>query len=110
MVISVNSALNHTYQIVEWFFSFNDSQVSKHSEIIPLSAVQNSILNALVTHYPQLLNAQQLIDACPAELTLTRNKLYQSIAKLRGIFRDSSRQSKYIETIAKQAYRLGFDP
>ncbi|NRA60826.1 MAG: winged helix-turn-helix domain-containing protein [Psychrobium sp.] len=106
----MDSALNQTYQIGEWIYSFDDRQVSKNSEIILLSAAQNSILNALVTHYPQLLNAQQLIDACPAELTLTRNKLYQSVAKLRGIFRDSSRQSKYIETIAKQGYRLGFEP
>jgi len=96
------------YQLGPWLFHSQQHQLESPDQIIELTPVQSAILLNLIEHYPQAVASERLIELVGAELT--RNKLYQGIARLRRVFNDSVHRANFIGTIAKQGYCLAIEP
>ena len=65
-----------------------------------------AVLEQLCRHAGDVVNAERLLQSCWPGETLGDNPVHKSIAALRQAFGDSARESRYIETIRKQGYRL----
>ena len=65
-----------------------------------------AVLEQLCRHAGDVVSAERLLQSCWPGETLGDNPVHKSIAALRQAFGDSARESRYIETIRKQGYRL----
>lgn len=99
-------------QINQWVFIFTQSKVIKASveqsiddsmEIVELNELNRQILWHMVESYPSTITANELLTLLDDD-NVTRNKLYQAIAKLRRIFDDSTHNAFYIETVPRKGY------
>lgn len=100
-------------QINQWVFSHSESTLIKagHEQLLD-ETLESASLNQhtldvlwqLVNAYPDVISADQILDNL-SDQTMSRNKLYQSIAKLRRVFDDKTHDAQYIETVPRQGYR-----
>ncbi|WP_435276616.1 winged helix-turn-helix domain-containing protein [Psychrobium sp. nBUS_13] len=100
-------------QINQWVFSYAESSLIKagHEQLldetlesVSLNQHTLDVLWQLVKAYPDVISADQILDNL-SDQTMSRNKLYQSIAKLRRVFDDKTHDAQYIETVPRQGYR-----
>lgn len=100
-------------QINQWVFSHSESTLIKagHEQLldetlesVSLNQHTLDVLWQLVNAYPNVISADQILDNL-SDATMSRNKLYQSIAKLRRVFDDKTHDAQYIETVPRQGYR-----
>lgn len=105
-------------QINQWVFIYSQSKVIKAAadknidetlEVVQLNELNNQILWHMVGSYPDIITANQLLVLLNDE-KVTRNKLYQSIAKLRRIFDDRTHNATYIETVPRKGYSWLVEP
>ena len=106
---------NEKYTIGQWRFvvpeqTLNDSPNQLDENKVDLTPYQTLILLTLVMEYPNVVSSEQLLNLDNVERQQTKNKLYQSIAKLRRIFNDSVHRGDFIETVPKLGYRLHIEP
>jgi len=104
----VDPKTSDDYQLGSWVFCSQRRQLKSAEQLIELTPVHSAILLLLVEHYPEPVASEQLIEHVGAELT--RNKLYQGIARLRRIFNDSVHRAHFIGTIPKRGYCLVMEP
>mgnify|MGYP006132575407 CR=1 FL=1 len=100
-------------QINQWVFSHSESTLIKagHEQLldetlesVSLNQHTLDVLWQLVNAHPNVISADQILDNL-SDATMSRNKLYQSIAKLRRVFDDKTHDAQYIETVPRQGYR-----
>jgi len=105
-------------QINQWVFLFSQSSLIKADsdqfindslESVELNNVTRDILWQMISSYPEVISADKLISTLNDD-TINRNKLYQTIAKLRRIFDDKSHDASYIETVPRKGYRWLVEP
>jgi len=99
-----------SYVIKDWCFSPSQATLVKADEMVNLTPLQNGIMVALIECHPQLVSANSLLQTLDQYAQGNRNKLYQSIAKLRRVFSDSTHKAQYIETVSRKGYRLVPEP
>lgn len=117
-VLSVVLQQDKHIQINQWVFIYSQSKVIKAAadksidetlEVVQLNELNNKILWHMVGSYPEIITANQLLVLLNDE-KVTRNKLYQSIAKLRRIFDDRTHNATYIETVPRKGYSWLVEP
>jgi DNA-binding winged helix-turn-helix (wHTH) protein len=105
-------------QINQWVFSFAQSTLTKANsdqfiddslESVELSHLTRDILWKMISSFPIVVSADELLTAINDE-SVNRNKLYQTIAKLRRIFDDKTHDAFYIETVPRKGYRWLAEP
>ncbi|NRA85404.1 MAG: winged helix-turn-helix domain-containing protein, partial [Gammaproteobacteria bacterium] len=98
------------YQLGHWNFSIEKKQLHSGEQRVELTGAQTQILALLISQYPATLTSDYLLDNISAQHQITKNKLYQGIAKLRKVFEDSAHKGQFIETVPKLGYRLTIAP
>lgn len=98
------------YNIDKWLFRVAEQCLCDGENTAQLTPSQSDILLALVMSFPEPVSSEKLLGQHNKELALSRNKLYQSIAKLRRVFNDSVHKANFIETVPKKGYRLTITP
>lgn len=105
-------------QINQWVFSHAESMLIKAAsdqlldeslESVSLNQHTLDVLWQLINAYPEVISAESILEQLDDE-TMSRNKLYQSIAKLRRVFDDKTHDAQYIETVPRQGYRWLAEP
>lgn len=105
-------------QINQWVFSHAESTLIKAAsdqlldeslESVSLNQHTLDVLWQLINAYPEVISAEIILEQLDDE-TMSRNKLYQSIAKLRRVFDDKTHDAQYIETVPRQGYRWLAEP
>ena len=64
------------------------------------------LLLCLVEHKPEVVSKEKLMECVWSDVIVTDNVLTRAISSLRKELGDTTRNSKYIETISKTGYRL----
>ncbi len=95
-----------SYTINHWLFSPQSQTLTQAERVVDLTPLQSGVIKVLIEQHPALVSASELLSILDEHAQGNRNKLYQSIAKLRRVFDDSSHNAQYIETVARQGYRL----
>ncbi|MGB1297341.1 MAG: winged helix-turn-helix domain-containing protein [Psychrobium sp.] len=105
-------------QINQWVFSHAQSTLIKAAsdqlldeslESVSLNQHTLDVLWQLINAYPDVISAETILEQLD-DGTMSRNKLYQSIAKLRRVFDDKTHDAQYIETVPRQGYRWLAEP
>jgi DNA-binding winged helix-turn-helix (wHTH) protein len=96
------------YQLETWLFRCQQQQLESAEQLTQLTPAQSAILLALIEHYPNTVTSEQLLT--DIGMGLTRNKLYQGIARLRRIFNDTVHKANFIDTVPKLGYCLRVKP
>jgi len=94
------------FTINDWSFTPELATLTCGDEVVELTPLQSGIFKMLINRHPQLVSASELLELLDEHAQGNRNKLYQSIAKLRKVFGDSTHNAQYIETVARKGYRL----
>lgn len=93
-------------------FSFGDVEVrerefsiAKSGEVLPVEPKAFRVLLMLLRNPQKLIPKEELLNAVWGDAAVTENSLTRSIALLRRLLGDETRQPHYIETVATVGYR-----
>jgi len=106
MVYLVTTKYFASYTINDWHFEPQHRKLTLDQTTVELTPLQSGIVAVLVERHPELVTANELLELLSEHAQGNRNKLYQSIAKLRKIFGDSSHNAHYIQTVTRKGYCL----
>src|SRR5579863_9351034 len=94
-------------------FRFSDVEVRereftvlKAGEIVPVEPKAFRVLLILLRNPQKLIAKEELLNAVWGDAAVTENSLTRSIALLRRLLGDETRNPRYIETVATVGYRL----
>jgi len=102
--VTKQSLASHT--INDWHFDPLHCTLSLDDANVELTPLQSGLLGVLIDRHPELVSATELLELLDEHAQGNRNKLYQSIAKLRKVFGDSSHNPDYIQSVARKGYCL----
>lgn len=94
------------FVVGEWTVEPELNRLVRGEEIIKLDTRHLKVLALLASRPGQLVTQAEIEAAVWADVVVTPNSVYQSVAHLRKAFGDESRPRRYIETIARKGYRL----
>jgi len=106
MVYLVTTKSLASYTINDWHFEPQRRKLTLDQTTVELTPLQSGIVAVLVERHPELVTANELLELLSEHAQDNRNKLYQSIAKLRKVFGDSSHNAHYIKTVPRKGYCL----
>src|SRR5579863_3494956 len=94
-------------------FRFSDVEVRereftvlKAGEIVPVEPKAFRVLLILLRNPQKLIAKEELLNAVWGDAAVTENSLARSIALLRRLLGDDTRNPRYIETVATVGYRF----
>src|ERR1700723_3635665 len=79
--------------------------VLKAGEIVPVEPKAFRVLLILLRNPGKLIAKEELLNAVWGDAAVTENSLARSIALLRRLLGDETRNPRYIETVATVGYR-----
>src|SRR5580698_7421416 len=95
-----------------FIFRFGDIEVRerefsivKAAEVLPVEPKAFRVLLMLLRNPQKLISKEELLNAVWGDAAVTENSLTRSIALLRRLLGDESRNPRYIETVATVGYR-----
>jgi len=93
-------------------FSFGDVEVRerefaivKAGEVLPVEPKAFRVLLFLLRNPQKLITKEELLDAVWGDTAVSENSLARSVALLRKLLGDETRDPRYIETVATVGYR-----
>ena len=94
-------------------FRFGDTEVRereftliKAGEILPVEPKAFRVLLILLRNPQKLIGKEELLNAVWGDAAVTENSLTRSIALLRKLLGDDTRNPRFIETVATVGYRF----
>src|ERR1017187_10297823 len=94
-------------------FRFSDVEVrerefslTKAGEVLPVEPKAFRVLLALLRNPGKLIGKEELLNAVWGDAMVTDNSLARSVALLRRLLGDETRNPRYIETVATVGYRF----
>jgi Tol biopolymer transport system component/DNA-binding winged helix-turn-helix (wHTH) protein len=94
-------------------FRFADVEVrerefslTKAGEVLPVEPKAFRVLLALLRNPGKLIGKEELLNAVWGDAAVTENSLARSVALLRRLLGDETRNPRYIETVATVGYRF----
>src|SRR5580658_880868 len=94
-------------------FKFGDVEVRerefslvKAGEVLPVEPKAFRVLLILLRNPQKLISKEELLNAVWGDAAVTENSLTRSIALLRRLLGDETRNPRYIETVATVGYRF----
>jgi eukaryotic-like serine/threonine-protein kinase len=94
-------------------FNFADVEVRerefalvKAGEVLPVEPKAFRVLLILLRNPKKLITKEELLNAVWGDAAVTENSLTRSIALLRRLLGDETRNPRYIETVATVGYRF----
>src|ERR1039457_2736881 len=94
-------------------FRFSDVEVrerefslTKAGEVLPVEPKAFRVLLALLRNPGKLIGKEELLNAVWGDAAVTDNSLARSVALLRRLLGDETRNPRYIETVATVGYRF----
>jgi Tol biopolymer transport system component/DNA-binding winged helix-turn-helix (wHTH) protein len=94
-------------------FRFDDVEVrerefslTKAGEVLPVEPKAFRVLLALLRNPGKLIGKEELLNAVWGDAAVTDNSLARSVALLRRLLGDETRNPRYIETVATVGYRF----
>jgi DNA-binding winged helix-turn-helix (wHTH) protein len=94
-------------------FRFGDVEVrepefslTKAGEVLPVEPKAFRVLLILLRNHGKLISKDELLNAVWGDAAVTENSLTRSIALLRRLLGDDSRNPRFIETVATVGYRM----
>jgi len=94
------------YRIAEWLVDPALDTVSRGNETVKLEPKTMAVLVYLADHASEVVTQNDLDAAVWAEVVVSPQSVYQSIAQLRRVFGDDAREPRYIATVPRKGYRL----
>src|SRR3984957_5476790 len=96
-----------------FIFRFGDIEVRerefsivKAAEVLPVEPKAFRVLLILLKNPQKLISKEELLNAVWGETAVSENSLTRSIALLRRLLGDETRNPRYIETVATVGYRF----
>lgn len=96
----------HPFQIGEWQVDPRLNRVTRGEETVTLVPKMMTTLVFLAENAGDMVTRDQLFSYVWKDQFVGDNAVYHQIAQLRKLFKDSTSNPRYIETIAKKGYRL----
>lgn len=93
-------------QVGSWRFQPEFNRLRDDSSVVHLEPKAALVLKLLIERAGQLVTRQELLDTAWGDVVVSDDALTQVIIKLRKALGDSSRDSRYIQTIPKRGYCL----
>src|SRR5579863_4143838 len=97
---------------VSFVFRFGDVEVrerefslTRAGEMLPVEPKAFRVLLILLRNPQKLIAKEELLNAVWGDAAVTENSLTRSIALLRKLLGDDTRNPRYIETVATVGYR-----
>jgi DNA-binding winged helix-turn-helix (wHTH) protein len=97
-------------------FTFADVEVRereyclvKDGEVLPVEPKAFRVLLFLLHHPHKLISKDELLDAVWNDASVSENSLTRSVALLRRVLRDDTREPRYIATVPTVGYRFLHD-
>ncbi len=95
-----------TYQFDSFELDLSAFRLTRDGVPLELEPKALQLLAFLLQNQGRLLKKQELLEAVWGEVAVTENALTREIALVRRVLGDSTRDSKYIETVPTQGYRF----
>jgi Tol biopolymer transport system component/DNA-binding winged helix-turn-helix (wHTH) protein len=80
--------------------------LTKAGEVLPVEPKAFRVLLALLRNPGKLIGKEELLNAVWGDAAVTDNSLARSVALLRRLLEDETRNPRYIETVATVGYRF----
>jgi TolB-like protein/DNA-binding winged helix-turn-helix (wHTH) protein/Tfp pilus assembly protein PilF len=100
----------HCYRIGEFVLDVKRHRLMHGSEDVVVPSRALTVLEVLVARSPDIVSKTELLDAAWDDVAVVEDNLVQAIGALRGVFGDSARDARYIETVHRRGYRLLVTP
>ena len=94
------------FRVGEFFIESELNSITGSEQSIRVEPKVMQVLLCLVDHAGEVVTKEQLIRTVWADTFVTDDVLTRSISELRKVFRDQSKEPRYIQTIPRSGYRL----
>ncbi len=98
--------LEQPFDIAEWNVRPSELVIQSGEEIRRLEPKAMSVLQLLAERAPEVVSIEEMLSKVWAGTVVGDNAVYRAIALLRRALGDTSRSSRFIESIARKGYRL----
>ncbi len=94
-----------TFWLGDWRVEPLLNRIVRGEEIVRIDPRNMKVLQLLASRPGHVFSQAEIEQAVWADVIVTPNSVYQSIAQLRRALEDGKRNSRYIETIPRRGYR-----